>query len=144
MAPIGHYLHLTHSLCNTQHIIIKVQNPIYILCFAIRFIVIYEIKKEKYSFLCKFPIFSFIRFLKFTFFNHELLMYKLGDEIYGNTKNMYLHVGMKVCRIVDDMFREFVGGGNYVNIKVHYTRKFCILFFLKKAVRNITLGINQT
>ena len=51
---------------------------------------------------------------------------------------------MKVCRIVDDMFREFVGGGNYVNIKVHYTRKFCILFFLKKAVRNITLGINQT
>ena len=42
------------------------------------------------------------------------------------------------------MFREFVGGGNYVNIKVHYTRKFCILFFLKKAVRNITLGINQT
>ena len=51
---------------------------------------------------------------------------------------------MKVCRKVDDMFREFVGGGNYVNIKLHYTRKFCILFFLKKAIRNISLGITQS
>ena len=36
-----------------------------------------------------------------------------------------------------------MGGGNYVNIKVHYTRKFCIQF-LKKAIKNISLGNNQT